>query len=127
VWCSQRLSFEIGDADGKVGLQAINEMPRGSGQDIGRNIARAPASRSALGASRHRRQESRMTNIEEIRSKSISFSAPQTPGKRADLSSPLALRCHSILGREADRRCGRSRGGLQSFRTGIIPNDAPDD
>jgi aminocarboxymuconate-semialdehyde decarboxylase len=36
--------FEIGDADGKVGLQAINEMPKGDRDKIlGTNIARALA------------------------------------------------------------------------------------
>jgi len=36
--------FEIGDADGKVGLQAINEMPQGDREKIlGGNIARALA------------------------------------------------------------------------------------
>jgi aminocarboxymuconate-semialdehyde decarboxylase len=36
--------FEIGDADGKVGLQAINEMPQGDRDKIlGDNIARALA------------------------------------------------------------------------------------
>jgi len=40
--------FEIGDADGKVGLQAINEMPRGDRDRIlGGNIATALGSRLA--------------------------------------------------------------------------------